>query len=60
MGMSSYVMDCEEQFYEGAEDVKIECDNIEDFMSIMSSQLDLVKHLELSEVTEVLKEIWSA
>ena len=34
MGMSSYVLSSEERFYENAEDVKVECDNIEEFINI--------------------------
>ena len=60
MGMSSYVLSSEERFYENAEDVKVECDNIEEFINIMKSQWDLVTHLDWAEVIEVLYEIWRA
>ena len=58
MGMSNFVLDQEEMFYNAADDVKLECDNIEVFINVMRSQCDLVKHLEWSEVVDVLKEIW--
>ena len=58
MGMSSYVMETEEQFYEAAEDVKLECTSFQEFHNVMLSQWDLVKHLEQEEVLEVLNEMW--
>ena len=58
MGMSSYVMDSEEQFYEAAGNVKLECTSFQEFHNVMLSQWDLVKHLEQEEVLVVLDEIW--
>lgn len=58
MGMSSYVMDSEEQFYEAAQDVKLECTSFNEFHNVMLSQWSLVSHLEQEEVLDVLNEIW--
>ena len=40
MGMSSFVIDMEEQFYGGANDVKLECDNLDEYLEIMMRYRD--------------------
>jgi hypothetical protein len=59
MGMSSYVMDCEDQFFNAAADVKIECDNVDKFKEIMYTQISLVSHMLKHEVDAILEEIWN-
>lgn len=58
MGMSSWILDNEEMFYSGADDVKIECETLEEFIDVMTPQMDLVAHLPKDEVLENLKGIW--
>ncbi len=58
MGMSSFVMDMEEQFYGGADDVKLECDNLEEYLELMMRYRDQVSHQSDNVVIETLKEIW--
>ena len=58
MGMSSWALDNEEMFYSGADDAKIECETLEQFVDVMTPQMDLVSHLPKDEVLENLKGIW--
>jgi len=58
MGMSSFVIDMEEQFYGGADDVKLECDNLDEYLEIMMRYRDQVSHQSDNVVIETLKEIW--
>ena len=58
MGMSSFVIDMEEQFYGGADDVKLECDNLDEYLEIMMRYRDQVSHQSDDVVIETLKEIW--
>ena len=58
MGMSSFVMDMEEQFYGGADDVKLECDNLDEYLELMMRYRDQVSHQSDNVVIETLKEIW--
>ena len=58
MGMSSFVIDMEEQFYGGANDVKLECDNLDEYLEIMMRYRDQVSHQSDNVVIETLKEIW--
>lgn len=58
MGMSSFVIDMEEQFYGGANDVKLECDNLDEYLEIMMRYRDQVSHQSDKVVIETLKEIW--
>lgn len=58
MGMSSFVIDMEEQFYGGANDVKLECDNLDEYLEIMMRYRDQVSHQPDTVVIKTLKEIW--
>ena len=58
MGMSSFVIDMEEQFYGGADDVKLECDNLDEYLELMMRYRDQVSHQSDNVVIETLKEIW--
>ena len=58
MGMSSFVIDMEEQFYGGANDVKLECDNLDEYLEIMMRYRHQVSHQPDTVVIETLKEIW--
>ena len=58
MGMSDFVIEMEEQFYGGADDVKLECDNINKFIELMMRYRDQVSHQSNEEVIDILKEIW--
>jgi len=58
MGMSSFVIDMEEQFYGGADDVKLECDNLDEYLELMMRYRDQVSHQSDDVVIDTLKEIW--
>jgi len=58
MGMSSFVIDMEEQFYGGADDVKLECDNLDEYLELMIRYRDQVSHQSDDVVIDTLKEIW--
>jgi hypothetical protein len=58
MGMSSFVIDMEEQFYGGADDVKLECDNLDEYLELMMRYRDQVSHQPDHVVIDTLKEIW--
>ena len=57
MGMSNWILDNEEMFFEGAGDVIHECESFEEFVGIMKPQMDLVPHLD--NVEEQLSEMWN-
>lgn len=48
----------EEMFYGTADDVKLECDNMDKFLEMMLTQKDLVSHQSDDEIVDTLKEIW--
>lgn len=65
MGMSSFVIDMEEQFYGGAQDIVYEyqyphttCQGADSFVTTMMQQRDLVAHQSESEIHETLLEIY--
>ena len=57
MGMSGWILDNEEMFFEGANDVLHECESFQEFVGIMKPQMDLVSHLD--NVEEQLSEMWN-
>lgn len=59
MGMSNYIMDLEEQFFEAASDVAHECETFDIFCDLMMKQRDLVVHMDMDEVVDILGEIYS-
>lgn len=58
MGMSNYILGNEEMFYGTADDVKLECDNMDQFLEMMMTQKDLVSHISDDDIIDTLKEIW--
>ena len=56
--VKAWAMDCEEMFWDGAQDVVIECENYEQFVEVMKPQLDLVVHLDKQEIDFGLSDIW--
>lgn len=59
MGMSNYIMDHEEMFFEAAQDVAHECETFDIFVNLMMKQRDLVVHMDMDEVVDILGEIYS-
>ena len=61
MGMSSLILDNEEMFFGGANDVIIECDTVEEFIEMMKPQMDLVAHLDNVEeqLSAMYHDAWS-
>ena len=57
MGMSGWILDNEEMFLEGANDILHECESLEEFIEIMKPQMDLVSHMD--NVEEQLSEMWN-
>lgn len=57
--MKALAMDMEEMFFEAANDVVLECESFEDFYDLMRPQLDLVKHMDIQEVVNILNGIWN-
>ena len=57
MGMSGWILDNEEMFFEGANDVLHECESFQEFVGIMKPQMDLVSHID--NVEEQLSEMWN-
>lgn len=65
MGMSNYILDLEEQFYGGAQDIVLEYQypersayRADAFVTTMMEQRDLVAHQSDSTVTSTLLEIY--
>lgn len=60
MGMgANYVIECEEMFWDGAQDIVHEYPNFLDFEEVMKKQMDLVNHWPSWEaVRETLEEIY--
>jgi len=57
--MKNLIMDMEEMFWEGAQDIVHEYQNFLDFEEVMKNQKDLVKHWPSWEaVRETLEEIY--
>jgi hypothetical protein len=61
MGMSNYVMDCEEQFMDEATAVIGECDDVNDLLQTMeeNGHLRLLEHFSDGEKCELVDEIWN-
>ena len=59
MGMSNYVMSLEDQFFDAAAEVVMECEDFEQFYDLMRPQLDLVKHMDVHETVNILNGIWN-
>ena len=57
MGMSNWILENEEMFFDGAHDVIHECDSFDEFLEIMTPQMDLVSHLD--SVEDQLAELWN-
>ena len=65
MGMSNYILDNEEMFYGGAQDIVLEYQHpgptawgADEFVTDMMKQRDLVAHQSDSTVTSTLLEIY--
>lgn len=59
MGMSSLILDDQEMFWEGAQDVVIECESFQEFVGMMKPQMDLVVNIPQEEIIEDLHELWN-
>ena len=56
--VKAWAMDLEEQFFEAAGDVTIECENYQQFIEVMTPQMDMVVHMDKSDVYSILSDIW--
>lgn len=56
--VKAWAMDLEEQFFEAAGDVVIECENYKQFIEVMTPQMDMVVHMDKSDVDNILSDIW--
>jgi len=59
MGMSSYVMDCEEEFYDIVSDAVKSADDITDAMRIAVANRSKVANWTVAEVEECVNEYWN-
>ena len=59
MGMSSYVMDCEDKFFDVVADAVKEADDISDAMRIAVANKGLVANWSVNEVEECVSEFWN-
>jgi hypothetical protein len=59
MGMSSYVMDCEEKFYDVVSDAVKEADDISDAMRIAVANRSMVANWTVVEIEECVTEFWN-
>ena len=57
--VKAMAMDMEEMFFEGAQDVIIECESFMEFLEVMKPQLDLVAHMDRLQVDCILAEMWN-
>lgn len=57
--VKAMAMDMEDMFFDGAADVVHECEDFEQFYDLMRPQLDLVKHMDIVEVVNILNGIWN-
>lgn len=48
----------QEMFFDAATDIKLEHDNMDQFIEMMMTQKDLMSHMEDDEIIKILKEIW--
>ena len=56
--VKSMAMDMEDMFFDAAGEVVFECDDFEQFYDLMRPQLDLVKHMAIQEVVNILAGIF--
>lgn len=56
--VKSWAMDLEEQFFDAASDIVLECENYKQFIEVMKTQMDLVVHMDKSDVEYILSDIW--
>jgi len=61
MGMSSYVMDCEDTFIDKANAVIGECDDVHDLLQSMeeAGHMSLIAHFSDGAKCELVDEIWN-
>jgi len=61
MGMSSYVMDCEDKFLDEVSARIGECEHIEELMASLLKDdcFDLVKHVPEHEIDAWVDELWN-
>ena len=57
--VKSMAMDMEDMFFDAAAEVVLECEDFEQFYNLMRPQLDLVKHMDIVEVVNILNGIWN-
>ena len=57
--VKAWIMDLEEKFEEKAVMVADDCETWHDFSSKMESHMDLVNHMGLDDVMNMLAEIWT-
>jgi len=57
--VKAWAMDLEDQFFEAASDVILECDSFEEWFDLMKPQMNLVVHMDKEDVFNALTEIWN-
>ena len=57
--VKAMAMDLEDQFFDAAAEVVMECECYEEFFELMKRQIDMVAHMDITEVDSALTEIWN-
>ena len=58
MGMSSYVMDLEEQFIDKCADVAIDSESFQEYANRVNAYLNMVPHLNGQEISDIIDNVW--
>ena len=58
MGMSSYVMDIEEQFIDKCADIAIDSESFEEYANRTMKVLNMVPHLSGQEISDIIDDVY--
>ncbi len=58
MGMSSYVMDIEEQFIDKCADIAIDSESFEEYAKRTMKVLNMVPHLSGQEISDIIDDVY--
>lgn len=59
MGMSSYVLDCEDKFFDIVSDAVKGSEHISEAIKIAVDNAGLVAHMSVTEIEECVSEFWN-
>jgi hypothetical protein len=58
MGMSSYVMDVEEQFIDKCASIAIDSESFEEYAKRTIKAFSMVPHLSGQEISDIIEDVW--